>query len=180
MKGIIFNLLEEFITEGWGEEKYEEILKLCPLHTKQPFVGPGTYPDEDLVAIATSTANKLGISFHQALKSFGKYCFPKLAKKYPDFLTPYNHPKDFLKTVDSIIHVEVKKIFRDAYLPKFIYDDPAQNRLIIEYESKRKLCQFMEGLIEGVSEYFKTKIEYKQTQCTLNGSKTCKFDLTFV
>ena len=80
MKGVIFNYLEEFITENWGEEKYEEILGECPLKTKEPFVGPGTYPDTDLLAIVSKTVEKLGITLPDALRSFGKFCFPKLSK----------------------------------------------------------------------------------------------------
>ena len=179
MKGIIFNLLEEFITEKFGEEKYEEIIEQCPLKTKAPFVAPGSYPDSDLFAIVTKITEKLGIALPEALKLFGEFCFPKLANKYPVFVTPYKHPKEFLKTVDSIIHVEVKKLYRDAELPKFGYTDPSSNRLIIEYESKRNLCLFMEGMIDGVAHYFKSPIKYKQTKCALKNSKVCEFDLTF-
>jgi len=179
MKGIIFNLLEEFITENWGEEKYEEILKGCPIKTKEPFVGPGTYPDADLIAIVTKTVEKLGVPLPEALRTFGRFCFPKLSERHPQFVKPYRHPKAFLKTVENIIHVEVRKLYKDAETPHFSYKDPASNRLIIEYESKRKLCHFMEGLIEGVAVYFQSPIQYQQTRCALKEGKVCEFDLVF-
>lgn len=119
MKGIVFNLLEEFITSMLGEEKYEEIVAGCDLKTKEPFVGPGTYPDEDLFAIVGKTVAVSGIALPDALRGFGRFCFPRLAEKFPVFVTAHNHPKPFLKSVETVIHVEVKKLYPDAVLASF-------------------------------------------------------------
>lgn len=179
MKGIFFNLLEEFITENYGEEKYDEILGECRLSTTEPFVGPGTYPDEDLLAIATKTAEKLGITVPDALRAFGRFCFPKLAARYPVFVAEHHHPKSFLETVDSVIHVEVRKLYEGTKLPRFTYSDGFPDHLVIRYQSDRKMCQLMEGLIDGVADYYKSPIKQSQTQCMLRGAESCDFDLTF-
>ena len=179
MKGVIFNLLEDFVSEGWGEETYEAILAGCPLHTKEPFVGPATYPDADLLAIVSKTTERLGISVPEAVHSFGKYCFPRLAAKFPVFVQGHVHPKTFLKTIDNVIHVEVRKLFRDAEPPRITYTDPADDRLVLRYESKRRLCSLMTGLLEGAGEFFAVPIEYTQTQCMLQGAPACEFDLRF-
>ena len=41
MKGVIFNLFEEFVCESFGDEVWEEILDSAELKTQEPFVGPG-------------------------------------------------------------------------------------------------------------------------------------------
>lgn len=179
MKGIVFNLLEEFIAEKLGEEKYEEIVAGCDMMTKEPFVGPGTYPDDDLFAIVGKTVEVSGIALPDALRAFGRFCFPKLAERFPDFIVPHTHPKSFLKTVDTVIHVEVRKLYPDAEPPYFTYDDPTPDRLIMRYSSKRRLCHLMEGLIDGVSDYYKTPIRYRQTKCLLEGGSECEFELVF-
>ena len=179
MKGIIFNLLEQFISENWGDKVYEEILNECSLETKGPFVGPGGYPDSDLMAIVSKGVEKSGIALPELLRKFGRFCFPIMAEKFPDFVTPYKHPRDFLKAADSIIHLEIKKLWEDAKPPGFVFREPDSDRLIMEYRSERKLCKFMEGLIEGVGDYYNTPIQYRQTRCMLNGEDVCEFDLTF-
>jgi predicted hydrocarbon binding protein len=179
MKGIIFNLLEQFITERFGDEMYEKILSECNLKTEEPFVGPGSYPEEDLMALVDKVVEKMGVPLPEALRAFGRFCLPKLAERFPEFLTPHKHPKAFLKTIDSVVHLEVKKLYSDAEPPSFAYDDPSPERLIIRYRSKRRLCQFMEGLIEGVADYYRSPIKYKQTSCMLEGSEVCVFELTF-
>ncbi len=179
MKGVVFNLLEAYIEENLGEGKYEEILEECILKTKEAFVGPGTYPDEDLMAIVAETIKMAGIPLPEALRSFGRFCFHKLSEKNPGFVNPYTHPKPFLKSVESIVHVEVKKLYEDANPPGFTYIDPASDRLIIQYRSGRMLCRFMEGLIDGVAGYYQSPIKYEQRTCMLEGGEVCEFNLTF-
>jgi predicted hydrocarbon binding protein len=179
VKGIIFNLLESFISEGWGEDKYEEIFAACPLHTREPFVGPQSYPDADLLMIVAKAAEKLGIAAPAAVHAFGKYCFPKLAAKYPIFVRDHSHPKPFLQTIDNVIHVEVRKLFKDATPPRMTFVDPAPNELVMTYSSSRQLCALVGGLIEGVADYFHSPIRYEQTQCTQRGAPACEFHLTF-
>ena len=179
MKGVVFNLLESFICEKWGHEKYEEILEMCPLKTREPFVSPGTYPDADLMTIATKTADNLGLSLEDALRAFGHYCFPRLADRVPSLIEGLTDARSFLLSVDSVIHVEVRKLFPEAVTPKFIYEQPAADQLIIHYQSERKLCAFMEGLIDGVAKHFNTRIDYHQSACMHHGADECEFHLTF-
>ncbi len=179
MKGVVFNLLESFITDGWGEDTYDAIMARCPLHTKEPFIGPGTYPDADLLAIVGTTVAKLGISVPEALHAFGKYCFPRLAARVPTFMEGHTHPKSFLFTIDSVIHVEVKKLFKGANTPRITCRDTGPDELILRYESERKLCQLATGLLEGSGEFFKTPLTWTEMQCTSTGADACEFRVVF-
>lgn len=179
MTGIIFEFLEQF---GWvrlGKTRYEEILARCSLKTGKPFGHSETYPYEDFLAVVTGVVNALGISRAEVLREFGRFSFPKLAGLFPAYVLRYPHPKEFLLAVDSIIHTEVVKRFKGAAPPRFAYKDPSSDRLIMEYRSQRGLCQFMEGLIEGVGEVFRSPIKQKQTRCSLRGDTACVFDLRF-
>ncbi len=179
MKGVIFNIFEDFIVEGWGAEKFESILGRCPMHAQVPYVGPGTYPDENLLAIVNQTTADLGIGTAEALRTFGRFAFPRLAQKFSVFVREHDHPKPFLKTLDDIIHVEVRKLFAGADPPRIAYEDPAPDRLILRYTSKRKLCPLFAGLVEGTGDYFKVPIAQAQTECTREGAPSCEFSLHF-
>ena len=179
MKGVVFNMLEEFVIETTDEETFEEILDECSFITKEPFVGPGTYPDEDLLELVSKTIAKLDLPLPDALKAFGKWSFPKLAEKVPGWLTDYDHPKKFLLTVEEIVHVEVRKLYKDADPPRFDFEDPGPDQLVINYQSGRQLYDFMDGLIEGVAEHFDTPIAYTREMVGDNGDKFCKYNLTF-
>lgn len=179
MKGIIFNLLEDFLKENLGEERFEELIDGCSLKTREPFVGPGSYPDEDLFAIVGRAVEITGMTTAGALRAFGKFCIGELAEKYPIFFDKHHDAKAFLKTLDAIHSLEVKKLYADARPPEFVMEDPSPDRLIVRYISERKLCPLVEGLIEGVAGYYRCPITYRQRQCVLEGGKLCEFELAF-
>lgn len=179
MKGVVFNLLEKFVCEYWGEDSYEELLKQCPLTTKDPFIGPGTYPDSDLIAIAQAAADMLQVPLDDALRDFGRFCFPHLLAKLPSLEDYQGNAKQFLTDANTIVHKEVKKLYPRAETPQFIPRDTGENSLQIEYHSSRRLCAFMEGLLYGVAEHFNTPMRFEQRQCMHHGHSHCSFDITF-
>ncbi len=179
MKGIIFNLFEDFVVEKLGAEAYEEILASAGLQTTEPFVGPGSYPDEDLFALVASAVKRMGVPTAEALRAFGRFCIPPLARRFPRFMTPHAHPKDFLLTVDAFHSTEVNKLFDGARCPRFHYETPTPDRLVMRYESERRMCALVEGLLDGVATYYGVPIEHAQTSCMLHGDPACVFDLTF-
>jgi len=80
MKGIIFNLLEDFLKERLGEERFEDLIEGCSLKTREPFVGPGSYPDEDLLAIVDRAVEATGRPKPETLRAFGRFCIGRLAQ----------------------------------------------------------------------------------------------------
>jgi len=179
VKGVIFNIFEEFVVEKWDEGTYEEILARCRFITREPFVGPGTYPDQDLLTLIASAVGELGVDQAELLRSFGRYLFHALAEKVPATMLDFAHPKDFLKSVEDIIHIEVKKLYRDAQPPRFTYLDPTPDRLTIEYRSPRRMYDLMDGLIEGVGERFNSPIQYERTVHRSGDEEYCEYRLIF-
>ncbi len=179
MKGVVFNILEDFVVDNFGDEKWEEIYEMCPLQTSEPFVGPKTYPDTDLFSIVSTTCSVLGVEPAFALRAFGKYAFPRLAGKFPVFLEGFTEAKPFLLSVDGVIHVEVAKLMEGSVLPKFEYSGDNPDQLQIHYSSKRGLCHLMEGLLDGVAEHFGETITHTQSACAHEGAEHCTFDIKF-
>lgn len=179
MKGIIFNMLEDFLKERLGEERFEELIESCSLITREPFVGPGSYPDEDLLAIVDRAVEVTGMTKAEALRAFGRFCIGKLARKYPPFFDKHNNAKAFLKTINAVHNIEVKKLYAGAKPPEFIMEDSSPDRLTMRYMSERKLCPLVEGLIEGVAEHYGAPIRFRQRRCMLEGGPSCEFELEF-
>ncbi len=181
MKGIIFNLLEDFITRSLGEDSFEEILSNCGLLTPDPLVivAPGTYPDQDFHEIVRQAAKYSGSTEAELLRSFGRFALPRLAERYPHFFSSCQHPKDFLKFLSLVHHVEIKKLYKDADTPLFSCRELSNNELILLYSSKRKLCHMVEGLIQGLEDYYLVKISCHRKRCMLHGDNACEFLLRF-
>ena len=75
-----------------------------------------------------------------------------MKNNYPVFFE-HKNSFEFLKTIDSHIHVEVKKLYPDAELPRFQYKE-SQNTLELEYSSERKLHMFALGLMEKTIDHY--------------------------
>lgn len=180
MKGDIFNLLESFIVDKWGIETFEEVYESVrgKLITKEPFVGPGTYPDEDFFSLMTSTCERMKIPLSRAAYAFGVFACPLLLRKVPGLIEQYKHPKDLLLSIHDVIHVEVRKICSGATPPDFSYEDPEPHRLVMIYKSKRRLFDFVEGMIRGVSQHYDVPIQVLRTYDDINPD-TCRYTMTF-
>ena len=177
MEGIIFNRLEYFIVEGWGLAKFQKIFEQCPIHVQMPYVEPGTYPGAHLLAIIDQTRAELGISISEALRSFGRFAFPRLAENFSFFVREFQQPKPFLKTVHGIIHLEVPKVYANAKTPLITFQAPAPGRLIMHYVSRRKLCALFAGRVEGTGNYYQVPLSLSQTGCAREGAASCGFSV---
>ncbi len=176
MKGIVFNVLEEFTNENFGEDEFDEVVEVAELATTEPFVGPGTYPDEDLFKIVGKIVELKKLKLDWAIREFGKFLFPRLIAINEQYANDSDGLLDFLQRVDSIIHIEVKKLFQGAVTPNFIYSEVTEKSMKIKYNSDRQLCYLMEGLLEGASLYFQEPIKYKQIECHhVDGCDHCLF-----
>ncbi|MCB0310026.1 MAG: heme NO-binding domain-containing protein [Bdellovibrionales bacterium] len=180
MKGEVFNLLEEFISQNFGAETFEKIYEAVHknLSTTEPFVGPGTYPDSDFFTILGSAVGELKLPLEQAAFEFGRFCFPRLNQKLSGRIQSFETIKDFLRNLHDVIHVEVKKLMRDAQPPQFIYQELSPKRIILIYRSKRKLYAFAEGLLHGAAQHYDTAIDVKRSEID-SELGTCKFEITF-
>lgn len=179
MKGIIFTQLSRLIEETQGIACWNEVLEEVQPASQGIYVGTNTYPDEELMDIVHCLSQKLHTPITDLLYNFGAYLFPVFAQKYAIFIPEHIKLKEFLKTVDQIIHVEVLKLYPEASTPTINCEDPNDNTLTMLYSSQRKLCPLALGLIHGASTHFKEKITVNHTQCMHHGHPHCRIEINF-
>lgn len=176
MKGVVFNILEDFTIEKFGVEFWEEILKQNDLDGV--FVGPKTYPDSEFLSLVGSIVAFDKLDLADAIRAFGKFSYPRLAEKI-GFLKTYMTPEEILIDLEDIIHVEVKKLLEDAETPSF--DVSFKGGVIfLKYRSSRKFCFFLEGLLDGLADTFDMKLELKKISCLHKSDDSCSYELEFL
>lgn len=177
MKGIIFDLLEQVVTEKYGETTWDSLIEASGLDGV--FTAVGSYPDEQLFALVGAASTALGIDQDDLIRWFGRECLPILARSYPSFFEGHASTRPFLLTLNKVIHPEVRKLFPGAYAPSFDFNTPSDDTLELGYYSHRNLCSFAEGLIEGASEYFGEHVRIEQSLCAKRGDDRCVLVATF-
>lgn len=180
MKGIIFTTLSDMVEEKYGLATWQSLLDKTKPENEGAYTAGGTYSDVELSSLIHELSQEIKVDVSELMESFGEYMFPVLAQKYTYFIPEGTNLKDFLKSIDSIIHIEVRKLVPDSQLPEIQYIDPCTDELIMLYRSPRKLCHLAVGLTKGAAKYFNENIQIKQTKCMHNGEDHCRLEVTFL
>jgi hypothetical protein len=177
MKGIVFNLLEEVVTAEHGESTWDALLVAAGV--TGAYSSLGNYPDEELGRIVGAASRALGTPPHDVVRWFGRRAIPLLTRSHPAFFAPHRRTLDFLLTLNTIIHPEVRKIHADAVVPEFEFETPEPGVLRIGYRSPRRLCALAEGFIEGAADHYAEVVTIEQPTCMLRGDEGCTLVVRF-
>lgn len=177
MKGIIFNLLEEVVTDAHGEKVWDDLLEAAQVDGV--FTSLGNYPDEDLFKLVNAASAALKEPPESIIRWFGLQALPLLAKKYPPFFEKHRSARPFILTLNAIIHPEVRKLYPGANPPVFEFDTSSPDVLVMQYRSKRKLCALAEGFVEGAATHFGETAAIAHPLCMHRGDASCRLELSF-
>jgi hypothetical protein len=171
VKGIVFNLLQQVVTDEYGESTWDAVLDAAG--SKGAYTSVGSYPHEELVALVSAAADLLEKDPDDLLRWFGRRAIPHFAERYPQVFAPHRNTKSFVLTLNDVIHPEVRKLFPGADVPTFEFEIPDERTVALSYVSPRKLCSFAEGLVEGAADRFSETVTIEQTQCMKRNDPRC-------
>lgn len=177
MKGVLFNLAEQVVTEAHGAAFWDDVLASARL--EGAYTSLGSYPDEDLVALLTATAVHLGVELQAVIRQVGEGAMPLLAQRYPDFFRAHTSTRPFLLTLNDIIHPEVRKLYPGADVPMFGFEVRGADVLLLRYWSRRQLCSLAEGFVHGAATFYAERVSITQSQCMLLGADACVLHCVF-
>ncbi|MCG9880620.1 MAG: heme NO-binding domain-containing protein [Bacteroidia bacterium] len=151
------------VEQKFSIDMVDEIIEMSELPHGGAYTSVGTYSHLEMNALVSNLSQKTGIPLGSLLVVFGEYLFQTLAKSYPHFINGSKGLLDFLGSIENYIHIEVKKLYPDAELPKFSSHYTDKNTLELTYQSERHYGDLAEGLIIGAIQHFKTgKLVHKE------------------
>ncbi|KNC68650.1 heme NO-binding domain-containing protein [Pseudoalteromonas ardens] len=174
MKGIIFRSLEELVIENLGMSVWNALLdEHSPAH--RSYVSAVSYPDEELYALANGVAEKMALPLPDVLSVFGRFLFGSLAAKHTAVLAELDTFEKLIMAIDSVIHVEVAKLYDEPNLPKIEATIVNDSEILLDYRSPRKLGFCAEGLIYGAADYFNKQIEISHNRSVTQSGEHTQF-----
>lgn len=176
MKGLIFNLLEEVVSEHYGDATWDMLLQVAGSHGV--YTSLGSYADAELVALAQAASDLTGTPVRSLLRWFGVEALPKIAKRYPAFFEASPNARSFILSVNTIIHPEVRKLYAGAVCPHFHFVE-SHNTLTLGYRSPRKFCDLAHGFVEGVASYYGEAMTLSQPTCMHDDAPSCQLVVTW-
>ena len=178
LKGVVFNLLEQVVSEEAGEAAWEQAV--AESGVEGAYTSLGTYSHGELAGFADSLSAQLDLDPDETVRWFGQRALPKLAATYPQLFESHKGTLAFLGTLNDIIHPEVRKLYPGADVPVFDYRLVESDRMLMGYRSRRGLCFFGHGLIEGAGTHFGENLKVAQTTCEKRGDSECVFEVVVV
>lgn len=154
MKGIVFTEFLDMVDEAFGPVVTDAVIGDAELPSGGAYTAVGTYPCEEMVALVRMLERQTGTDMPELLKSYGRHLFGRFVVRYPELFEGYHDSFSMLESIDATIHMEVRKLYPDAELPRFDCQREGSDRLILVYRSLRPFADLAEGLIEGCARHF--------------------------
>lgn len=157
MKGVIFVELLRMAEASAGEELVDEVLDGLTLESGGAYSAIGDYSCGELFSLVGAFSERMAAPADDLQKMFGHWMFDYFFENYGEFFADKNTAFDMLASIEGEVHVEVRKLYPDAELPKFETLQTSETEMVMTYRSARPLQSFCHGLIEAcLSHYGKT------------------------
>ncbi len=170
MKGFVFTEFLEMVENQFGFDMADKIIKEEQLDSKGVYTSIGTYSHGEMVQLVSNLSEETNIPIPDLLRTYGSYLFTVFEKNYKSFFEDIDDSFQFLSQVDEYIHVEVRKLYPDAELPKFDILDHGDNMTML-YQSTRKMSDLAVGLIEKCMEHYQEEGTIKKQVLDKEGEK---------
>jgi hypothetical protein len=178
MHGFIHLLLEAFVSERVGAQHLRPIRRMAGIDG--PPLAVQYYPDEMTNRLLQAISDYEGVALDDLLFQFGAYfmCAPLMHQHYRAFLDGYTSARSFVEQVTAI-HRHLGQSLKGTMLPELRYVHHGPELLEIVYNSPRRLCRFLQGVLYGVGQYFNEPLEIREMGCQHRGAAACRILVRF-
>lgn len=179
MQGSIYTSFSEMVIEQMGMTVWNELIEKVKPRSEGIYTNGMQYDDSEIMSFVSALSEITKVEAPTLVRTFGEYLFIHLYNSSPTNLSHIDNLKDFLSSIDNVIHKEVKRVYPQAYLPTFEYSETPNGDLVMYYQSKRKLCHLSEGLITSAAKHFNQPIKIAHPVCMHDGAEKCKLIISF-
>jgi hypothetical protein len=178
MKGVVFTEFIEMVESQFSPEMADRIITAARLPSGGAYTAVGTYDQGEMWSLAVELSKASNIPVPQLLRNYGKYLFGRFSVIHPRFFREIQSAFDFLQSLESVIHVEVRKLYPDADMPHFEVLDRTDNRLVLLYQSTRHFGDLAEGLMHACAVHFGETIDITREALPAESGSRERFVLT--
>lgn len=173
MKGTVFTNFQEMVEDQFGMECWETLLTNCDLPSDGIYTTAETYDDGEVLSLTVALSDYTQVPVPQLVEAFGRYLYPSLIHSLPPSMRDYPDLWTLLEAVDSVIHVEVHKLYPDAVTPKLMVQEKFDSGVKLYYQSPRKMCLLAIGLVHQAAESFGMSVSITHECCMHEGADHC-------
>jgi len=117
----------------------DDIILASDLPSGGSYSGVGTYDHAEIIQLVSQLSQRTNMPIPDLVRAFGNYLFDDFTVRFSQFINEHVSAFDFLKSVHSYIHIEVRKLHPKADFPLLTYEEPSENVLEIHYRSTKPI-----------------------------------------
>jgi len=163
MRGLVFTEFLEMVEEVHSPDMVDAIIAEAAPPNGGAYTAVGSYPAQEMGALVGALSRQSGQPAPELLRGFGSHIFNRFAILYPAFFEGITDTFRFLESIESVIHIEVLKLYPDAELPSVLAERSTEDGMQVTYKSPRCMADFAEGLIEGAASHFGERIDIQRS-----------------
>ncbi len=175
MHPVIHLALKKYVETRHGVKGWFGFLDQAGVSSALPYVRVGEYPDKELLAIVDAVARGTGTGVAEVLEDFGAAMVPDLIAMYPRLVRREWRSLDLICNTEQTIHQLVRRRYSDARPPHIRCQRISDTELRVTYESARRLCALVRGIVRGVGEHYAEALRISEPRCMLRGDAVCEF-----
>jgi Haem-NO-binding len=181
MYGLVNKAIQDMVCNYYGEDTWETIEQKAELEDIDFFISMDAYPDDVTHRLVRAACEVLGISAEEILKAFGEYWVKYVAEEgYGQLLASAGDSlPEFLHNLDNL-HARVGLSFPELKPPSFRCESTGEKSINLHYHSTRQgLAPMVMGLLQGLGQRFKTKVDVTQTASREQGTPHDTFSIQY-
>jgi hypothetical protein len=180
MKGIVFTEFLEMVEDRFSPALADQIINAANLPSGGAYTAVGSYDHGEMWSLVIELGRATGTPVPHLMQEFGEHLFARFTLEYPHFFQDVRSSFDFLQGLETVIHIEVRKLYHDAELPRFDVTERTPTKMVLLYRSRRHFADFAEGLIRGCARHFGEQLEILRENLPAPEGSQVRFTLTRV
>nr|WP_136250252.1 heme NO-binding domain-containing protein [Ningiella ruwaisensis] len=179
MKGLVFTEFMEMVESKFDMDMVDTLIDNTSPASGGCYTAVGSYDFQELENMLIELSRQTGLGRAQLMETFGRHLASVFTEKYAGFFIEAGSSLALFKQIDKHIHVEVKKLYPDAELPEFSYEEANECAPFkLHYRSQRDLSMLAFGLINATIEYYSESFDVYMQQGKDGDKHICTFTLT--
>ena len=171
MHGLIFAELKKYVEAKFDAKTWDVLLEKAGLKGNI-YMAASVYPDSDILSLVTTACAITGLTPKAVLEDFGEFIAPDLVKQYAFLVKPEWTFLDFLCDTEETIH-KVVRFHQGVNPPRLAVSRVSDDKVTISYDSSRKMCALLIGIVKGAAKHYKEQVTVLESQCMLRGDPAC-------
>jgi predicted hydrocarbon binding protein len=178
MKGIFFVQLKNYILTRYGEKVWNDIFKQAKIGSTQLYFSSQVYDEEDFFRIIKTMLKFTGQTPEKFFENLGEHITPYFLNTCKPIMNPKWKSLDVIEHFQEFNYHLLQTGEESINTGTFVCKRLDENHAFFTYQSPRKLCAAIAGLIKGIAAHFNESLLIQQSECMLEGFPECRFHIT--